>query len=84
MKTMSAETLASILVKPCVLNMEELYYVTTTGQLYPFNSNGYKRAVQYQLQYLNTLSPNSKEDEPVKPENSEAESQQLPLEGLDD
>ena len=61
MKNMSAENLAKILVKPCVLNMEELYYVTTTGQLYPFNNEGFKGAVQLQLQYLNTSAINDSE-----------------------
>lgn len=62
MKNMTEEGLARILVKPCVLNMEEMYYVTTTGQLYPFNGEGFTGAVKLQLQYLNTGTPDQTPD----------------------
>ena len=58
-RNMSVENLAKILVKPCVVNMEDLYYVTTTGQLYQFNEEGFNGAVRLQTQYLNTPVQNS-------------------------
>lgn len=53
MKTeMTPEFLASILVKPAVVNGTDMYYMTTSGQLFSFDNQGLQKAVDYQYQIL--------------------------------
>lgn len=52
MKEMTPECLASILVKPAVVNGTDMYYMTTSGQLFTFEKEGLQKAVDYQYQIL--------------------------------
>ena len=52
MKEMTPECLASVLVKPVVINGTDLYYLTTSGQLITFDKEGLQKAVDYQYQIL--------------------------------
>ena len=52
MKEMTPECLASVLVKPVVINGTDLYYMTTSGQLFTFDKEGLQKAVDYQYQIL--------------------------------
>ena len=52
MKEMTPEFLASVLVKPVVINGPDLYYMTTSGQLFTFDKEGLQKAVDYQYQIL--------------------------------
>lgn len=53
MKTeMTPECLASMLVKPAVVNGTDMYYMTTSGQLFSFDNQGFQKAVDYQYQIL--------------------------------
>lgn len=53
MKEMTAEKFAMLNVKPAVMNGSEMFYVTTSGQLFPFTNEGLQNAVNYQFQILN-------------------------------
>ena len=53
MKEMTAEKFAMLNVKPAVMNGNEMFYVTASGQLFPFTSEGLQNAVNYQFQILN-------------------------------
>lgn len=53
MKEMTAEKFAMLNVKPAVMNGNEMFYVTSSGQLFPFTSEGLQNAVNYQFQILN-------------------------------
>ena len=50
-KKLNYEDFAKMLVKLCVINNSELYYVTTPGQLYPFTPEGYRNAINYETHY---------------------------------
>lgn len=50
MKNMTPETLATLGVKMVTLNNTELYYVTSSGQLYP--TNEYDRALVHEFNWL--------------------------------
>ena len=52
MEEMTPECLASILVKPAVVNGTDMYYMTTSGQLFTFDKEGLQKAVDYQYQIL--------------------------------
>lgn len=52
MKEMTPECLASVLVKPVVINGTDLYCMTTSGQLFTFDKEGLQKAVDYQYQIL--------------------------------
>ena len=52
MKEMTPECLASVLVKPVVINGTDLYYMTTSGQLFTFDKEALQKAVDYQYQIL--------------------------------
>ena len=52
MKEMTPECFASVLVKPVVINGTDLYYMTTSGQLFTFDKEGLQKAVDYQYQIL--------------------------------
>lgn len=52
MKEMTAEKFAMLNVKPAVMNGNEMFYVTSSGQLFPFTSEGLQNAVNYQFQIL--------------------------------
>ena len=80
-KNITAEDFADILVKPCVVNRNELYYITSTGQLYPFTDEGYRSALSLQIRYLNSESPNKEKEK--KTENSDESSDQIPLFNMD-
>lgn len=53
MKEMTVEKLALMNVKPAVMNGSEMFYVTTSGQLFPFTNEGLQNAVNYQFQIFN-------------------------------
>lgn len=53
MQEMTAEKFAMLNVKPAVMNGSEMFYVTTSGQLFPFTNEGLQNAVNYQFQILN-------------------------------
>ena len=53
MKEMTIEKFALLNVKPAVLNGAEMFYVTTSGQLFPFTQEGLQNAVNFQYQILN-------------------------------
>lgn len=53
MKEMTAEKFAMLNVKPAVMNGSEMFYVTTSGQLFPFTNEGLQNAVNYQFQIFN-------------------------------
>ena len=52
MKEMTPECLASVLVKPVVINGTDLYYMTTSGQIFTFEKEGLQKAVDYKYQIL--------------------------------
>lgn len=58
---LTIKDMASILVKPCVVNRNELYYITTTGQLFPFSEEGLNSAIKLEMQFLS--SPSNKTTE---------------------
>lgn len=72
MKEMTAEKFAVVSVKPAVLNGTEMFYVTSSGQLFPFTQEGLQNAVNYQYQLLtqqveeSMTNPEVKAEEPVK------------------
>lgn len=49
---MTEEKFALLNVKPVVINGNEMFYVTTSGQLFPFTNEGLQNAVNYQYQIL--------------------------------
>ena len=55
MKNMTPETLATLGVKMVTLNNTELYYVTSSGQLYP--TNEYDRALVHEYNWLTAAPP---------------------------
>lgn len=75
-KEITPEGLARTLVKTCVVDRNNLFYVTTTGQLMPYTDEGYENAVKLQLQFLNSTfegtESDSKESE-KQPEQKEKE-----------
>ncbi len=52
-KEMTIEKFALLNVKPAVLNGTEMFYVTSSGQLFPFTQEGLQNAVNFQYQILN-------------------------------
>ena len=72
MKEMTAEKFAVVSVKPAVINGTEMFYVTSSGQLFPFTQEGLQNAVNYQYQLLiqqveeSMTNPEVKAEEPVK------------------
>ena len=50
-KNLNYEDFAKMLVKVCIINNSEPYYVTTSGQLYPFTSKGYNDAINHEVAY---------------------------------
>ena len=69
-KEMTPEKFAVVSVKPAVLNGTEMFYVTSSGQLFPFNQEGLQSAVNYQYQLLMQESNDSvtNSEKPVKEE----------------
>lgn len=69
-KEMTPEKFAVVSVKPAVLNGTEMFYVTSSGQLFPFNQEGLQSAVNYQYQLLMQESNDSvtNPEKPVKEE----------------
>lgn len=53
MKNMTVENFAQISVKPVVVNGTDVFYMTSTGQLFPFNTDGLTQAVNLEYQWLN-------------------------------
>ena len=49
---LNEEQLAKMLINTCLVNNQELHYVTNTGQLFPFTPNGYSSAINYVMQQL--------------------------------
>lgn len=62
-KSLTPETFASMVVKVAVINGTDPFYVTTTGQLYPFNRNGWLAAVDHEIKFLSAPCKDEKEDE---------------------
>lgn len=56
-KEMTIEQFAQLSVRPAVMNGMDMYYVTTSGQLFPFNAEGFRSAVMYQQQILSQEIP---------------------------
>lgn len=52
-KNMTIDKLAELSVDICVLNHNQMFYLTSTGQLFPYNSEGCKAAIEYEKAYLN-------------------------------
>lgn len=50
-ENLTYEAFAKMLVKLCVINNSELFYVTTSGQLYPFTPEGYSLAINHETNY---------------------------------
>ena len=69
-KEMTPEKFAVVSVKPAVLNGTEMFYVTSSGQLFPFNQEGLQSAVNYQYQLLMQES-NDGTTNPEKPAKEE-------------
>lgn len=63
MKEMTPECLATLLVKPAVVNGIDMYYMTTSGQLFSFDREGLQKAVDYQYSIL-TQQVKTEKDEP--------------------
>ena len=63
---MTPEKFAVNLVKPAVLNGLDLFYVTNSGQLFPFTQEGLQNAINYQYQILMQES-NDEVTNPEKP-----------------
>lgn len=59
-KEMTPECLATLLVKPAVVNGTDMYYLTTSGQLFTFDKEGLQKAVDYQYQLLTREIPDLK------------------------
>lgn len=55
MKEMTIEKLASKNVQLVILNGQEPFYVTTTGQLFNFNDR--KAAIEFEMRYLSMEVP---------------------------
>lgn len=53
-ENMTVENLASIMIKPCVVNRNELFYLTSSGQLFPFTDEGEETAFKAEVAFLNT------------------------------
>ena len=72
-KEMTPEKFAVVSVKPAVLNGTEMFYITNSGQLFPFNQEGLQSAVNYQYQLLMQESNDSvtNPEKPVKEEKPE-------------
>lgn len=69
-KEMTPEKFAVVSVKPAVLNGTEMFYITSSGQLFPFNPEGLQSAVNYQYQLLMQES-NDSVTNPGKPAKEE-------------
>lgn len=54
-QNLTPEKLANMTVKLVVINNTELFYITTSGQLYPMNSTGLQAAINHELSYWNTV-----------------------------
>lgn len=50
-ENLTYEAFAKMLVKLCIINNNELFYVTTSGQLYPFTPEGYRSAILHETDY---------------------------------
>ena len=55
MKEMTIEKLAIKNVQLVIVNGQEPFYVTTTGQLFPFNDR--KAAIEFEMRYLGMEMP---------------------------
>ena len=62
-KNITVEQLAGMTVKLVILNNTDPFYVTTTGQLFPMNPDGYKAAKDYELQFWNAEADAEEEKE---------------------
>lgn len=51
-KDVTQEELANLMVKTILVNKNELYYVTSTGQLFTCTLDGLKKAIEYQNNIL--------------------------------
>lgn len=52
MKEMTPERFAQIGVKPAVINGNEVFYMSSSGQLFPFTNEGLQRAVNFEYRWL--------------------------------
>ena len=62
MENITLEKFASMVVKAVVINGTDPFYVTTTGQLYPFNKNGWMVALDHEIKFLSAPCKDDKED----------------------
>lgn len=71
MQEMTIEKFAVLSVKPTLLDGVDMYYVTSSGQLFPYTAEGRQNAVNYQYQILSQNIIEDKIDN--QKENSEKE-----------
>lgn len=50
-KGLSIEDFSKMVVKAVVVNNMDLYYLTSSGQLYPYNTNGYNQALKHEIMF---------------------------------
>ena len=53
-KNLKVEDFARMIVKIAIINNSEPYYVTSSGQLYPMNPEGYNAAVEHETNFWNS------------------------------
>ena len=52
-ENLTADILAKLTVRLVVINNNELYYATSTGQLYPMTSEGLDAAIKHETKFWN-------------------------------
>lgn len=52
LNSMTAEQFAQIMTKPVIVNNSDIFYMTSTGQLFPFNQQGLSDAVNFEYHFL--------------------------------
>ena len=60
-KDVTQEELANLMVKTVLVNKNELFYMTSTGQLFNFTLDGLKKAIEYQNSILSQETDIEKE-----------------------
>lgn len=53
-ETLTPEVFTQMVVKIVIINKNEPYYITSYGQLFPFTDEGYKTALETELNYWNS------------------------------
>lgn len=70
-ENMTVENLASIMIKPCVVNRNELFYITSTGQLFPFTDEGEDSAFKTEVAFLNAKLEQGKDVTKSEPDRTD-------------